>query len=84
MSNTLLQKVLTLVPLISTVPDVFVSTITTFLSDSYDYLENSLTHMNSLKLKSYPGENVTYFCAEILVDAKRLDSARAFNPDHLW
>ena len=39
--------------------------------------------MKSLKLKSYPGENVTYCCAAILVDAERLESAGAFNPDHL-
>ena len=37
-----------------------------------------------LKLKSYPGENVTDFCAEILVDVERLESASAFNPEQLW
>ena len=39
--------------------------------------------MKSLKLKSYPGENVTYCCAAKLVDAERLESARAFKPDRL-
>ena len=39
--------------------------------------------MNSLKLKSYPGENVTYFCASILVDCERLERAGAFNTEHL-
>ena len=39
--------------------------------------------MKSLKLKSYPGENVTDCCAEILVDAERLESAGAFTPEHL-
>ena len=39
--------------------------------------------MKSLKLKSYPGENVTDCCAEILVDAERLESARALKPEHL-
>ena len=63
MSNTLLQKVLTLVPLTATGPEVFVATITTFLSDSYDALEDTFTHMKSLKTKSYPGENVTDWCA---------------------
>ena len=58
LSNTLLQKVLTLVRLTSTVPEVFVATMTTFLSDSYESLEDNLTHMRSLKLKIYPGENV--------------------------
>ena len=38
LSNTLLQKVLTLVPLTETGPEVFAATITTFLSDSYDTL----------------------------------------------
>ena len=84
LSNTLLQKVLTLVPLTSTRPEVFVATMTTFLSGSYDYLEETLNHMKSLKLKRYPGESVTDYCAEILVDAERLESAVAFKPDHLW
>ena len=39
--------------------------------------------MKSLKLKRYPGENVKYCCAAILVDAERLDSVRAFKPEHL-
>ena len=40
--------------------------------------------MNSLKLKIYQGQNVTDFCAEILVDAGCLESAGAFKPEHLW
>ena len=51
LSNTLLRKVLTLVPLIETVPEVFFTTMTTFLSDSYGALEDTLTHMKSLELK---------------------------------
>ena len=39
--------------------------------------------MNSLKLKSYPGENVIDCCAEILVGSERLESAGAFKTDHL-
>ena len=39
--------------------------------------------MKSLKLKIYPGENVTGCCAEILVDAERLESSGAFKPKHL-
>ena len=72
MSNTILQKLLTLVPLTATGPEVFVATMATFIFDSYDSLEDTLNHMKSLKLKSYPGENVKYFCAAILVDAERL------------
>ena len=57
--------------------------MTTFLSDSYDALEETLNHMKSLKLKSYPGENITDCCAAILVDAERLESARTFKPEQL-
>ena len=39
--------------------------------------------MKSLKIKSYPGENVTYCCEAILVDAERLECAGAFKPEHL-
>ena len=70
-------------PLKPTGPEVFVATMTTFISDSYDALEETLNHTKSLKLKIYLGENVTDCCAEILVDAERLESARAFKPEHL-
>ena len=83
LSNTLLQKLLTLVPLIATGPEVFVATMTTFLYDFYDALEETLDHMKSLKLKIYPGENVTDCCAEILVDAECLESDGAFKTEHL-
>ena len=57
--------------------------MTTFISDYYDDLEETINHMKSLKLKMYPGENVKYFWAEILVDADLLDSAGAFKHEHL-
>ena len=72
-----------LVPLTATGPEVFVATMTTFLSDSYDALEETLNHMKSLKLKSYPGENVTDCCAVILVDAESLESAGSFKTENL-
>ena len=83
LSNTLLQKVLTLVMLTEIGPEVSVTTMTEFLSDSHDALKETLTHMKSLKLESYSGEKVTYFCAAILVDAERLESDGAFKPEHL-
>ena len=43
LSNNLLQKVLTLVPLTATGPEVYVAITTTFLSDYYDALEEPLT-----------------------------------------
>ena len=54
-----------------------------FLSDSYDALEETITHMQSIKLKLYPGDNVAYCCAAILVYAESLDSAGAFKHEHL-
>ena len=73
LSNTLLQKVLILVQLKSSVQEVFVSTMTAFLSYSYEFLEESITHTKSLKLKRYPWGNVTDFFVEILVDAEHQD-----------
>ena len=46
-SNTILHKVLKLVPLTSTVPEFFFATMTTFLSGSYDALGETLNHMKS-------------------------------------
>ena len=67
----------------ATGPEVFVIAITTFLSDYYDDLEETLTHMKSLKLRSYTGYNVTDFCASILVYAERLESDRTLKTDQL-
>ena len=67
LSNTLLQKLLTLVPLTATGPEVYVAIMNTFISNYYDDLEETLTHMKSLKLKRYPGDNITYCCAAILI-----------------
>ena len=55
----------------------------TFLSDSYDALEETINHMKSLKLKIYQGENVIDCCSAILVDAERLDRAGALKPEHI-
>ena len=82
LSNTFLQKVLTLVPLIETGPEVFFATMTTFLSNYYDDLEENITHMNILKLKRYPGDNVTDCCASILVDDDCVESAGVFKLEH--
>ena len=83
LSNTILQKVLALVPLTATVPEIFFAAMTTFIYGYYDTLQETLNHMNILKLKSYPWDNVTDCCAEILVDDELLESARAFKPEHL-
>ena len=39
--------------------------------------------MKSLKLNSYPGDNVTDLCTVILVDHERLESADTFNTEQL-
>ena len=50
-SNTLLHKVLSLVPLTATVPEFFVPTMTTFILDSCGALEETLTNMKIFKIK---------------------------------
>ena len=72
LSNNLLQKVLTLVTLTVTIPEFFVVTMTTLPYNSYDDLGETLTHMNSLKIKKIPEENVIDFCTAILVYAELL------------
>ena len=83
LSNTLLQNVLTLVPLTATGPEVYVATMTTLISNSYNSLVYTLNHMNSIKLKDRPGGNVEYCCETILVYVECLDISGAFNPKHL-
>ena len=50
LSNTLLQKVLTLVPLTATGPEVFVATMTAFLTDSYDLESPPKHHKNQREI----------------------------------
>ena len=58
MPSYFIQNVLKLVPLTSTGPEVYITTMTIFLPNSCDTLEETLTHMKSLKLKSYAKENI--------------------------
>ena len=83
MSNIILQKLLALLSLTETGPEVYVATMTTVLSNSYYYLVDTLNHMNSIKLKNNPGRDVVDCCDAILVNMERLESYGAFNPDHL-
>ena len=68
MSNTLLQKVMSLVPLTTTGPEVYVATMATVLYGYYDSLVDIINHMKILKLKDHPGEYVTDSCDSILVN----------------
>ena len=53
MSNTLLQKVLTLVPLTETGPEVFVATMITLLSDYFDALESVAVRVAKSVMNSF-------------------------------
>ena len=70
-------------PLTTTVPEVFVATMTTFLYNSYDALEETLTQTDSLKVNIYPGENTADWWDIIMVYVERLESAGALKPEHL-
>ena len=70
-------------PLAATGPKIYATNTTTALSDSYNNVQDTINYLRSIKLKIYQGENVTYFCAEILVDAERLEIEVSFNPGHL-
>ena len=53
------------------------------LFSHYDYLVETLNHLKYFKLKDNTRQNVSYLCAENLVDDKCLESTRAFKPEHL-
>ena len=72
LSNDLLQKVLTLVPLTAIRPEVYVATMTTIISDFYYSLVDTLNHMESLKLKDHPGGDVADCYDAILVNMESL------------
>ena len=69
LSNDLLRKVLTLVPLTATGPEVYVATMTTIISNSYYSLVDTLKHMKNLKLLHqyrFPLEYVKYHVESLL------------------
>ena len=82
-SSDLLQKILKLVPLTATGPEVYVAIMTNVLSDSYYSLVDNLNYMKSLKLKDHLVGGVAYFCDSILVDVERLEISVSFKPEHL-
>ena len=73
-SNDILQKAPTMVLLTEIRPKVCVTTLKTILSYSYNYLEETLDHLESIILNIYPGENFVYYCTAILVDSEFLQS----------
>ena len=83
LSNNLLQKVLTLVPLTVTGPEVYVATMTTIISDSYYSLVDTLNHTKNLKLKDHPGRDAVDCYDTIFVNVESLESAGSFKPGHL-
>ena len=81
--NYLLQKVLVLVPLKPTGPDVYTTSMIKFISDSHYYSEDKINYSKSPKINICLGENVKYYCAAILVDYESLESAREFISENL-
>ena len=55
MSNALFQKVLKLVPLSATGPEVYAITMINVISDYYNDLQKTLNYLNSLKLRIFDG-----------------------------
>ena len=70
-------------PLTETVHEVFVATMNKFLSNSYDALEETITHTKSLKIKIHLRDNFKYLCASILVDYYWIEFYGAFKPENL-
>ena len=83
LSNALLKKALKFVLLKETISGVYVSSMNIVISDFCDSLEETLNCIKSLKPKNHISDNVPYWCSEILVDVKRLKSARSFKQEHL-
>ena len=64
-----------MVPLTQTRRKVYVDTTKYVLSKYYKYLNETLNRLNTIKPKSYTGENVADLCAAVLVDNKIIDCA---------
>ena len=77
------KRVLTLVPLTATGPEVYIATMTNIISDSYYSLVDTLNHTKNLKLRDHSGSDVADCYNAILVNVESLESAGAFKPKHL-
>ena len=80
---SIFQKILTLVPLAATVPEVYITTLYTVIYDYYDDLGETLNHLKIIKLKRYFGENISDLRAKILVEYELLESAGALDTNQL-
>ena len=67
----------------ATGPEVYDATTTTVLSNLYDDLGETLNHLKSLKLMSYPGGDVSAYCDVILVDDEWLESSVVLKSENL-
>ena len=72
-----------MVLLIENYPGVFFTTTTKVLSGSLYALQNTPNHLKSLKINNSPVGNVVDFCAAILVDVDKIDSAVSVNSKHI-
>ena len=72
-----------MVPLTATGPEVYVTTMTTIIYDSYYSLVDTLNHTKNLKLKDHPGRDAADYYDTILVNVESLESAGAFKTNHL-
>ena len=53
------------------------------MSGLYSDLDDTLNHLKSLKINIYPGDNVEYLFAAILVYSNQLDRDKDFNTGKL-
>ena len=83
LSNYIIQKVLKLVSLTETLFEFYLDTTTIIISDSYDYLEETLNNVKSINIKSYLVENVADFHAAFIFDSESLESSGYFKPNNL-
>ena len=64
--NDIITKVLNLNTLISSNPELFVTTMVTVISDSCDYFEATITQTKNIKLVPYPVKYTTKLCSAIV------------------
>ena len=72
-----------MVPLTTTLLEVYVTIRTTVLFHLNHYLEETFNHLKRLKLKSYNGYNIANLCDTILVYTEHRESYRFFIIKHI-
>ena len=83
LNSDLLTKVLKLVDISASGPEVLSATLTVIHSSNYEIMEKVRNQLANIRLSNFPGENVDDCCTAMLKLTERMADAGFLRPEHL-